>query len=188
VDNPFMGNNKGNPHAVEMAERASLLMGGAMHNPLSKPSQAKDHTSASEEDRAARADKAEAQWAKLHADSEMLRRYLNLSSDEVASNFAANRQAIAAWQKKHSDSSLAAEAITDLGWWQTQHAADKAHPRGGDLQKGSDPAQHGFMTVQKELVTALVQAGLTWGGMYNTGKDLMHFDLRTGSIRGRPVV
>jgi hypothetical protein len=43
------------------------------------------------------------------------------------------------------------------------------------------------MTVQKELMTVLVQAGLTWGGVYNTGKDLMHFDLRTGSIGGRPV-
>jgi hypothetical protein len=53
--------------------------------------------------------------------------------------------------------------------------------------KGSDPKKRGYMTVQKELATALVQAGLTWGGTYNTGKDLMHFDLRTGSIGGRPV-
>ena len=41
--------------------------------------------------------------------------------------------------------------------------------------------------MKKELVVALVQAGLTWGGVYNTGKDLMHCDLRTGSIGGRPV-
>jgi D-alanyl-D-alanine carboxypeptidase len=171
------------------AQTIAILPQGISHSqPTEQAESGQGHTSASEEDRSARAEKAEPQWEKLHADSEMLRRYLNLSSDDVATNFAANQRAIAAGRRKHSDSSLAAQPITDLGWWQTQHAADKAHPRRGDLQKGSDPAQHGFMTVQKELVTAPVQAGLTWGGMYNTSKDLMHFDLRTGSIRGRPVV
>lgn len=66
------------------------------------------------------------------------------------------------------------------------HEADKGHPRGGDLIADSDPKSH-FRTLQKELVTALVGAGLTWGGAYNGAKDLMHFDLRTGSIGGRPV-
>ncbi|HSK96073.1 MAG TPA: hypothetical protein VK891_05595, partial [Euzebyales bacterium] len=44
---------------------------------------------------------------------------------------------------------------------------------------------HGFMDLARSLVVALVSAGLLWGGMYRTGKDIMHFDLRTGTVRHR---
>ena len=44
------------------------------------------------------------------------------------------------------------------------------------------------MTLHEEVVKALVMAGLSWGGAYKGDKDIMHFDLRTGSIGGRPIV
>jgi len=80
-----------------------------------------------------------------------------------------------------------AEHVTDPDWWRTQHAWDVKHSRSGDFQYGANPEEKGFMTLREELVRALVLAGLTWGGVYNRDKDLMHFDLRTGSIAGRPV-
>jgi hypothetical protein len=190
VDNPFLGNNS-DTHAVAMAERATLLLAGSAHDPRATPVSIKGkgkHNTASEADRTARAERAADQWDKLHADSEMLRRYLSLSTEELDSILAQRLAAITAWSKKsHGGSTLDGEPVSDASWWHTQLAQDQAQPRGGDLMKGSDPKKHGYMTVQKELVTALVQAGLTWGGTYNTGKDLMHFDLRTGSIGGRPV-
>jgi hypothetical protein len=188
ADNPFLGNKK-NHHAIAIAERATLLLAGSAHDPRARPPKLKGaHETASEPDRTARAERAAEQWEHLHADSEMVRQYLNLSSDELDSILAERRDAIDAWHKKAPKSStLAGQPVTDAGWWHTQLAKDQAHPQGGDFTENADPKKHGFMTVQKELVVALVQAGLTWGGVYNTGKDLMHFDLRTGSIGGRPV-
>jgi hypothetical protein len=147
------------------------------------------HTTDSEEDRTARAERAGEQWEKLHADSDMVQRYLNLSASELDSILEQRVAAITAWSKKsHASSTLADAPVTDPSWWHTQLTKDQARPRGGDFTDASNPKKHGYMTVQKELVTALVQAGLTWGGAYNTNKDLMHFDLRTGSIGGREVL
>ncbi|MGZ4640333.1 MAG: hypothetical protein ACXV2J_14895 [Actinomycetes bacterium] len=36
------------------------------------------------------------------------------------------------------------------------------------------------MDLDKALVLAMADAGLTWGGTYGGGKDIMHFDLREG--------
>jgi hypothetical protein len=187
ADNPFLGNKK-NHHAIAIAERATLLLAGSAHDPRARPPKLKGHETALEADRTARAERAAEQWEHLHADSEMVRRYLNLSSEELDGILDARREAIEAWHKKVPKSSaLVGQPVTDAEWWHTQLAKDQAHPQGGDFTENADPKKHGFMTVQKDLVVALVQAGLTWGGVYNTGKDLMHFDLRTGSIGGRPV-
>jgi hypothetical protein len=190
ANNPFLGNSS-NTHAIEIAERATLLLAGSAHDPRARPVRIKGkggHDTADEADRTARAERAAEQWEKLHADSDMVKRYLNLSSDELDSILGQRMAAITAWSKKsHGSSTLAGEPVTDTGWWHTQLAKDQASPQGGDFTEASNPKKHGYMTVQKELVTALVQAGLTWGGAYNTNKDLMHFDLRTGSIGGRPV-
>jgi hypothetical protein len=190
ANNPFLGNSS-DTHAIEIAERATLLLAGSAHDPRARPVRIRgkgEHDTDSEDDRTARAERAAEQWDKLHADSEMVQQYLNLSGDELDSILGQRMAAITAWSKKsHESSTLSDEPVTDANWWHTQLAKDQAHPRGGDFTDASNPKRHGYMTVQKELVTALVQAGLTWGGAYNTGKDLMHFDLRTGSIGGRPV-
>jgi hypothetical protein len=190
ANNPFLGNQK-NHHAIEIAERATLLLSGSAHDPRALPPNIKGkgkHRTDSEADRTARAERAGEQWEKLHADSDMVQRYLNLSSEELDSILEKRLEAITAWaEKSHKSSTLSGQPVTDASWWHAELEKDQAHPRGGDFTKASDPKKHGYMTVQKELVTALVGAGLTWGGVYNTGKDLMHFDLRTGSIGGRPV-
>jgi hypothetical protein len=190
ANNPFLGNNS-DAHAIEIAERATLLLAGSAHDPRALPPSIKGkgkHNTDSEADRTARAERAEEQWDKFHADSDMVKQYLNLSTDELDTILGQRMAAITAWSKKsHGSSTLSGEPVTDASWWHTQLAKDQAHPRGGDFTDASNPKKHGYMTVQKELVTALVGAGLTWGGVYNGGKDLMHFDLRTGSIGGRPV-
>jgi hypothetical protein len=190
TNNPFLGNQK-NHHAIAIAERATLLLAGSAHDPRKAPAKIKGkgkHNTDSEADRTARADRAGEQWDKLSADSELVRQYLNLSGDELDSILATRMDAITEWsEKSHKSSTLNGEPVTDASWWHTQLEKDQSHPQGGDFMKASNPKEHGFMTVKKELVTALVGAGLTWGGVYNTGKDLMHFDLRTGSIGGRPV-
>ena len=44
----------------------------------------------------------------------------------------------------------------------------------------------GFTDLTTELVSSLTgAAGLYWGGEYRTGKDLMHFDWRQGTVRNR---
>lgn len=68
--------------------------------------------------------------------------------------------------------------------WQTQIAEDRKQLKGGDFGKG-DPGK-GFLNLDKRLVMALVKAGLTWGGTLGSpGKDLMHFDYRSGTIERR---
>ena len=50
--------------------------------------------------------------------------------------------------------------------------------------RGPRDPRNGFTDLTTELVSPLTgAAGLTWGGQYNTGKDLMHFDWRRGTIR-----
>jgi hypothetical protein len=52
-----------------------------------------------------------------------------------------------------------------------------------DPQNPRDQAA-GFMDLTPELIEALGnQAGLYWGGQYGTGKDMMHFDWRRGTVR-----
>jgi hypothetical protein len=52
-----------------------------------------------------------------------------------------------------------------------------------DPSNPRDPAA-GFIDLTADLVEALGnRAGLYWGGQYSTGKDIMHFDWRQGTIR-----
>jgi murein DD-endopeptidase MepM/ murein hydrolase activator NlpD len=51
---------------------------------------------------------------------------------------------------------------------------------------GPRPLELGFMDLSEQIVMALTgPAGLFWGGEYGSGKDLMHFDWRMGTIRDR---
>jgi len=54
-----------------------------------------------------------------------------------------------------------------------------------DANNPRDPAA-GFIDLSQQLLEAMVgHAGLTWGGQYRRGKDMMHFDWRSGTIRTR---
>ena len=67
------------------------------------------------------------------------------------------------------------------GWREQIRRDHQALLRSADFQGHSDPTKLGFMNLQDLVVSALVDvAGLTWGGMYAGGKDIMHFDWRSG--------
>ncbi len=68
---------------------------------------------------------------------------------------------------------------TDLAGWVNQIEKDRKSVAGGDFANHT-AASEGFMDLDKALVLAMADAGLTWGGTYGGGKDIMHFDLREG--------
>jgi hypothetical protein len=171
--NPFLGqDNKAHDNVwgnrdAEMIKRATQLMTGhstsIRENPHRLTTAGKADT---EEGRDLRAERAGELWEKHATTSDALRDYLNLTDDAVEDLVRLHGQG------------------HDVAWWKAQHAADRDLSReSGELSGHSDPAgKHGVMDLTKELVLLLVRAGLSWGGAYNSGKDLMHFDLRTGSI------
>jgi hypothetical protein len=171
--NPFMGqDNKKHTNYWgnrddEMIRRATLLVTGHSRSIRENPrALTKAGRADTEQGRELRAKRAGELWEKHTKTSEALRDYLNLTDEQVEK--------------------LVGDGVHghDLDWWKQQHAADKKLSReSGELKAHSDPAgKHGFMDIKKELVLLMVNAGLSWGGAYNSGKDLMHFDLRTGSI------
>jgi len=170
--NPFVGEGKtSGATATAMIKRATLLMRGAEVNIRAAPDAlARGGKADTEAGRRMRAERAGVQWERHHDASEALRDYLNLTDEDLATRI------------QNGDG-----GDHDLAWWQAKLAADRRSSRAGNFAKHADPAKAGFMDLPKELVTTLVEAGLTWGGSYNTSKDLMHFDLRTGSVTGREV-
>ena len=157
--NPFIG-NQGNT-AVEVIERATLLVTGTRVNVTDKP---------------ARGATAGQQWERLHGASEALKEYFKLADDttKLAAKVEALQKAgdtrdAAAWTKQIKDDYVAV-------WGKGGGGVD-------DFEHHEDPAQGGFMDHDKRLVEALESAGLYWGGQYNTAKDIMHFDWRNGTIR-----
>jgi hypothetical protein len=84
------------------------------------------------------------------------------------------------WRQRRLDGAVRDVA---LDRWTT----DKRGATRGNFEH-HDAAKTGIMDLPKEVVGALVSAGLSWGGAYAGGKDIMHFDWRRGTIRGRPVV
>jgi len=74
----------------------------------------------------------------------------------------------------------------NLDWWKNRIATDRKVIKHWDFPDHKHPQKTGYMDLPRELVVALADAGLLWGGMYRTAKDIMHFDLRDGPIRHRP--
>ena len=211
-NNPFIGNadkpTKKRPEggaSIQITAHATLLLGGAARDPLRAPPSLNGHETDSEEDRKARAERADEQWKLLNADSVLVQQYLAMTSDQLDKVVAERLPALKSWQqlqtaepvqdgkhkKKKRPSPLPwVEHVSDPAWWRDQHERDIKQSGSGDFGRGktSDPRKFGFMTLHEEVVKALVQAGLSWGGAYAGDKDIMHFDLRTGSIGGRPVL
>ena len=211
-NNPFIGNvdkpTKKHPEegpSIQIIKHATLLLGGDARDPRQAPPSLGDHETTSEADKEARATRAEKQWELLNLDSVQVQHYLSMTSDEIDALVARRLPALKAWQqlhtaepaqdgkpkkrkKKGSSPPAWVGHVTDPTWWRDQHQRDIKQSRSGDFGFGADPAKLGFMTLREDVVKALVRAGLSWGGTYNTDKDLMHFDLRTGSIGGAPVV
>ena len=110
-------------------------------------------------------------WEIHHRASETLAEYLRLAAAVDAKRVA-----------DLVDSLRATGDTRDLDWWKTRMTSDKANIGSWDFQHHTAPEKEGYMDLGKELVEALVGVGLLWGGSYGGAKDMMHFDLRDGSI------
>jgi len=111
-------------------------------------------------------------WDVHHRASDTLAEYLRLDPG------SARLQTLVTQAQANGDSKT-------LAWWKNRITTDKAMLPHWDFQNHKHPEKTGYMDLPRELVLALAAAGLLWGGQYQTGKDIMHFDLRTGPIRHR---
>ena len=139
--------------------RATLLIKGSEYDPLKKP----------QED-------VGAQWDDMKAASDALRDYFALRGEGAEARIETLLIA-------HP----AARARADAGTWKKAIEDDLARLRKTDTWRRGDPTKT-MMSLDKDLVLALTNAGLTWGGMYKrpeNGRDLMHFDWRGGTIQQR---
>jgi hypothetical protein len=215
-DNPFVGNEdkpekagpEGGP-SLQIMQHATLLLAGDPHDAMRRPPPVKGEPQTdSEEDRNARAARAVEQWRLLNADSEMVRQYLSMTPEQLDAALRDRMAVLKAWKdaqttqpatsgkakkkkKKAPSPPPWAPNVTEAKWWHATHENDIKQSRRGDFGYGANPAKHGIMTLHEEIVQALVAAGLSWGGTYSGEKDIMHFDLRSGSIgqaAGAPVV
>ncbi|HEY5981013.1 MAG TPA: M15 family metallopeptidase [Microlunatus sp.] len=149
--NPFVGLN--GDAVPKMVARATLLMHGKAFRIERPPPESRTVME---------------QWEQTQLASADVVAYLNL--DQVGLEAQVNAMltinpTVQAAQRK-------------VAWWTTQQANDRALKGKGDLT-GRDPRKTGIMELDHRLVEALDRAGLTWGGMYNHAKDLMHFDDRS---------
>lgn len=117
---------------------------------------------------------AGAAWDIHHRASQALAEYLRLADDVENSRV---QQLVAAAQAR-GDS-------RNLGAWKRRIVTDRAVIKNWDFQHHKHPEKTGYMDLPRELVVALADAGLLWGGLYRTAKDIMHFDLRYGPIQRR---
>ena len=117
---------------------------------------------------------AGAVWDVHHRASEAIAEYLRLADDLDGTRL---RTLVAQAQAKGDASTLA--------WWKNRITTDRAVLPHWDFQHSKHPEKTGYMDLPRELVVALSGAGLFWGGQYVAGKDMMHFDLRTGPINAK---
>lgn len=164
--NPFVGNQKGKLGQREkykiyrspaIIQRAMWLLHGQRFN-VEKPvpSGAGDA------------------WDIHHRASEALAEYLRLADNVDGPQV-----------RKLVSESLARGDVHDLEWWKSWITKDRSNIKNWDFQHHPNPQQRGYMDLPRQLVVALVAAGLAWGGQYRHEKDMMHFDLRSGPITKR---
>jgi hypothetical protein len=110
-------------------------------------------------------------WEVHHEASEALAEYLSLASDLDGRRLHDLVDAL----RKSGDT-------RDLDWWKQRISDDRVVIKPWDFMQHKAPEKTGYMDLAKELVEALAAAGLEWGGGYGGAKDMMHFDLRDGSI------
>ena len=153
--NPFLQGGGNKKDQIEAIERATKLVGDFEFTYTFRPA---DYELP---------ENVGALWDRLHEGSDALKKYFALSKRE-------HEKDLDDLLKRHPELTKE-EVLVDIE--KTRKILNKA-----DF-KGQDDPENGFMDLKKVLVEALVQVGgLTWGGQYKTGRDLMHFDLRTGSI------
>ncbi len=124
------------------------------------------------------ADRAAQLWEIHHRASETMAEYLRLADDLDGSTLSGLVSRLNASGKDSRD----------LASWKTLIREDRSLLVNWDFMHHKAPEKGGYMDLGKELVVALIQAGLLWGGEYAGAKDMMHFDWRGGKIKDRSTV
>jgi hypothetical protein len=117
-------------------------------------------------------------WEIHHRASDTLAEYLRLSSDLTGTKLS----------KLVTDLNASGKDSRDLATWKTLITEDRTLLVNWDFMYHGSPQKGGYMDLGKELVVALMNAGLLWGGEYTGEKDMMHFDWRGGTIKSRSPV
>ncbi|HLO28829.1 MAG TPA: M15 family metallopeptidase [Anaerolineales bacterium] len=168
--NPYIGfHKKVRKTAQAVIKNATLLVTRTKMDVKESPEKGRTRKSALE------------MWDRLNTESEALKTYFSLGKDKDklkehvealhnAGNKRENKRSVEDWQK------LIEEDYAAL--YDPTGGKDKKGEGKGDFAGHNDPAQKGFMELDRLLVEALTKSGLTWGGTYGGAKDLMHFDLR----------
>jgi hypothetical protein len=179
--NPFVGNKKPDSdkrtdttmaaRTPRLVERAMWLLKGRAFDVESAgvvPRKAKDVGAA---------------WDAHREASDALVAYLALAAGVDSPAFAARVKACAEPKDVTWDQPETAGWWNDVAWWKKRVVDDSGL---ADTYDFSEKVHHGYaattgyMDLPKEVVVALVGAGLTWGGQYGGAKDMMHFDWRSG--------
>jgi hypothetical protein len=113
-------------------------------------------------------------WDIHHEASEALARYLSLADNLEGSELA---QLVLQARSAGYDH--------PLEWWQKWIKTDRSVIKYWDFPNHPAPWRKGYMDLPRDLVIALAEAGMLWGGVYNGAKDIMHFDYRGGTIKAR---
>jgi hypothetical protein len=126
---------------------------------------------------------AGAAWDAHREASDALVTYLGLAADVESTAFADRVKACSEPKGVTWDQPKAGAWWNDVAWWKKRVTDDSGLADTYDFsEKGHHgyAAKTGYMDLTKEVVVALVDAGLTWGGQYGGAKDMMHFDWRSG--------
>ena len=113
-------------------------------------------------------------WDIHHRASETLAEYLRLADDVGGKKLA---DLVTALRQKGDK--------RGLDDWKTLISEDRSLIKNWDFMYHKAPQTGGYLDLGKELVVALMDAGLLWGGEYGKEKDMMHFDWRGGTIQDR---
>jgi hypothetical protein len=114
-------------------------------------------------------------WEIRHRASDTLAEYLRLADDLDGTKLS----------KLVTDLNTSGKDSRDLPTWKRLITEDRTLLVHWDFMYHDKPQKTGYMDLAKELVVALMNAGLYWGGEYPGAKDMMHFDWRRGTIKDR---
>jgi hypothetical protein len=179
--NPFVGNKKPDKDkrtATTMAARTPRVVERAMWLVKGK---AFDVEAADAVPRASK--DVGAAWDAHREASDALVTYLGLAATVDSTGFEKRVETCPEPTGVKWDQPKTGAWWNDVAWWKQRVTTDLAL---ADTYDFSEKGHHGYavttgyMDLAKEVVVALVAAGLTWGGQYGGAKDMMHFDWRSG--------
>jgi len=111
-------------------------------------------------------------WDRLHNGSEDLKIYFALSQP---GNRELLEELLPKYNKKRGEHLTVQDMLNKI-------ESNLELLKNGHFRTHDSP-ENGFMDLNKDLVEALVTVGgLKWGAQYLSDRDIMHFDLRSGSI------